>query len=472
MEKFISDDRIHEGHRSRMRAKLLAHGQHIFDTYELLEMLLYTVVPYKDTNPISKRLLMAFGGLDGVFSAEKENLMQVNGIGERAAVFLNTVGRLSSVIGAEILPEKSLGFENYQSVGEHLVKYFSKSENKQVVAIFLDSAMRPIGVKKLYDLDFESGGVKARPFVDEAIRRRAAVVITAHNHPFGPFYPTPGDRETNTMVTNSLTMAGVVHAEHYIVSGEKYAGIGSLKNFVPQLSQTPALSEFIEERDRLSGVLLKVSSVSPEDSDWELDLFSQHHSDSLDYLRQLLVYSVGGRADDVAITLLSKYLTIENVFTASVGELTALCGEKCAFYLKILAYITARRETEKFKLGRRHSKAEIADHLKALFLGESVEKTYLVCFDGQGRTIGINLLGEGTVNSSEILPRKAIELALNSSAGAVSLAHNHPFGTTRPSSDDLNLTKHIMALFATCDIDLLDHYIVAGQLCDTVNFDS
>ena len=38
--EFISDDRIHEGHRGRMRAKLRAYGQSIFDTYELLEMLL------------------------------------------------------------------------------------------------------------------------------------------------------------------------------------------------------------------------------------------------------------------------------------------------------------------------------------------------------------------------------------------------------------------------------------------------
>ena len=470
MEKFISDDRIHEGHRFRMRAKLISHGQRIFDTYELLEMLLYHVVPYKDTNPIAKRLLMRFGSLDGVFCAAKEELVEISGIGDTAADFIKLVSRLSEVIGAEILPARKDGFENYQTVGEHLVRYFSQTEGRAVVAIFLDSSMRPIGVKKLYDVDFESGGVKAKPFVDEAIRRRSAVVITAHNHPYGPFFPTPGDRESNTMVTEALTMAGIVHAEHYIVSGDSYAGLASLNSFITQLSQTPAMSEFLEGRDRFGGEVWKVSAVSNASTNWSFDL-AEYRSDCLDYLRQLLMPCAGKKADDIAEALLSKYITIENIFTASVNELIALCGEKCAAYLKLLAYITSRRETEKFCFGKRHSKVEIADYLKALFLGESVEKTYLICFDDNGNTLGINLLSEGTVNSSEILPRKAMEIAIDSSAHSVSLAHNHPFGTTKPSSDDINITKHFLTLFATCDIKLLDHYIVAGQLCDTVNAD-
>lgn len=471
MEKFIPDERIHEGHRSRMRSKLLGHGQRIFDTYELLEMLLYTVVPYKDTNPISKRLLAHFDGLDGVFRAEKEELTEINGIGEKAADFIKLVSELTDIIGAEILPEQEIIFENYQSVGERLVGYFAQSDEKRVVAIFLDSSMRPIGVKKLYDLDFESGGVKAKPFVDEAIRRRAAVVITAHNHPHGPFYPTLGDRASNTMITEALTMAGIVHAEHYIVCGDSYAGIGSLKNFSSRLAQTPAICGFIESRDKIGGSLLKVSSVSYDDLDWEINLITNSHSDSLDYFCRLLVPCLGKNAESTAVALLSNYLTIENVFTASVGELSAICGEKCAFYLKLLAYIISRREMDKFELGKKHSKAEIADYLKALFLGESVEKTYLICFDNEGRITSVNMLSEGTVNSSEILPRKAMEFAINHSARSVALAHNHPFGTTRASADDLNLTKHFASLFATCDIVLCDHYIVSGQLCDTINFE-
>ena len=55
--KTVEDKQIHLGHRGRMYEKLATFGCEVFNTYELLEMLLYSVVPYKDTNPIAKRLL-------------------------------------------------------------------------------------------------------------------------------------------------------------------------------------------------------------------------------------------------------------------------------------------------------------------------------------------------------------------------------------------------------------------------------
>ena len=68
---------IHKGHRQRMRAKLIRNSDRVFDTYELLEMLLYHVIPYKDTNPVSKNLLSRFGSLEGIFKASKDELTEV-----------------------------------------------------------------------------------------------------------------------------------------------------------------------------------------------------------------------------------------------------------------------------------------------------------------------------------------------------------------------------------------------------------
>ena len=469
MENFIAENRIHEGHRSRMRAKLLSHGRRIFDTYELLEMLLYEVIPVRDTNPVAKNLLYAFGGLDEVLSASKEELAAVCGIGERAAEYLSLVGRLSDIIGAEIISDGGVDFSDYEKVGGYLVDYFDNTKEKWVVALFLNSSMRLLGVKKLYDIEYESGGVKAKPFIDEAIKCGASVVITAHNHPFGPFFPTQGDRATNTMLTEALNLAGFVHAEHYIICGEYFAGIGSLKNFTSKLSQMPAVSNFISKSECYDGQLRQAKELSEDEKNWVDASFGQNLLD-LGYFERLLAFSSVKNAKNTAEILLKKYKTIENVFTVSARELSDLVGERIATYLKLLADVTSRRKTDKFAFGKKYTPAGIAEYLKALFLGESVEKTYLITYDSKDKVIGCKLLSEGTVNASEILPRKAIEAAIVDSASSVSIAHNHPFGTTNPSADDMNITQLFSTLFASCDIKLREHFIVAGQLCDTINF--
>ena len=465
MKKYIDDSRVHEGHRSRMHEKLIAHGRQIFDTYELLEMLLYQAIPYRDTNPVAKNLLYAFGGLDGVFNADVKDLVGVAGIGEHTAEYLLTVGKLSDILGAEIIDNGGVDFSDYESVGKFLTEYFIGMEEKQTVALFLDSSMRPVSFKKMYDLEYESGGVKAKPFIDEAIKTRAVVVITAHNHPYGPFYPTPGDRATNNLITDALNLAGIIHAEHYLVSGEYFAGLGSLQNFTAQLSQMPAVNSFIDMGCQMVGKLYRVSSV-PSNHTSSLQI-GYNLSDS-GYFARLLGYCVGDSAEEFAHKLLKKYLTIENTLTASIEELSEMVGKKAAVYIKLLAHITSRRVTEKFRFGIKHSTAMIAEYLKAVYIGESVEKMYMILFDSQDRVIGCNLIGEGTVNMSEILPRKAIETAVKASASSVSIAHNHPFGTTQASKDDISLTRNLRALFSTCEIELKDHFVIAGQLCDMI----
>ena len=286
MVKYIDDSRVHDGHRSRMRDKLVAHGQRIFDTYELLEMLLYQVIPYRDTNPVAKNLLYAFGGLEGVLSADRDELIKVSGIGEKVADYLILVGKLTNVIGAEIVDRSGSCFSDYEKVGRFFASYFSGVEERQVVGLFLDNSMQLISMKKLYDLDYDSGGVKAKPFIDEAVKNHAVVVITAHNHPYGPFYPTQGDRATNSMITDSLNMVGIVHAEHFIVSGDCFAGLGSLKSFSVKLSQMPEVSNFIDSRDKYEGKLHRVNFSRCENN--ELSTETGYNRAAREYFARLI----------------------------------------------------------------------------------------------------------------------------------------------------------------------------------------
>lgn len=71
------------GHRKRMRQRVLEHGTGSLADYELVEMLLFCVIPRRDTKPLAKALLQKFGSLVGLFQASREALREA-GLKERA----------------------------------------------------------------------------------------------------------------------------------------------------------------------------------------------------------------------------------------------------------------------------------------------------------------------------------------------------------------------------------------------------
>ena len=60
-------DRVHDGHRQRLKARFLSEGLRNFDAHVVLELLLFFGIPQKDTNELAHKLLQQFGSIAGVF---------------------------------------------------------------------------------------------------------------------------------------------------------------------------------------------------------------------------------------------------------------------------------------------------------------------------------------------------------------------------------------------------------------------
>ena len=85
----------HEGHRERLKERFLNEGLLGFHDHNILELLLFYVIPRKDTNEIAHELLREFGSLSAVFDADIELLKQVPGIGDNAATFIKLIPQLA-----------------------------------------------------------------------------------------------------------------------------------------------------------------------------------------------------------------------------------------------------------------------------------------------------------------------------------------------------------------------------------------
>ena len=82
---------IHDGHRQRLKDRFLREGLDGFTDVQVLELLLFYVVPRKDTNPIAHALVDRFGSLARVLDASVLKLTEVNGISDNGATFLKLV---------------------------------------------------------------------------------------------------------------------------------------------------------------------------------------------------------------------------------------------------------------------------------------------------------------------------------------------------------------------------------------------
>lgn len=243
--KSLDENNVHKGHRARMRAKFLRHGSGIFDTYELLEMLLYVTVKRSDTNPLSKRLLDKFGSLEGVLSASREELLSTEGIGERTADYLISVGGMSELLAMDC-ERFNAPLLTYDEIAECFVKHFNGGDEFAVSMMLLDNSMNLVDLVDIAECDFNSGRIVPAPFIHAAIKSDAALAVLAHTHPHGPDYPSYGDIESNNMINESLADAGVELIEHYVVCGDVYRGFMDRK--IGLLSQFTALRGFYESK--------------------------------------------------------------------------------------------------------------------------------------------------------------------------------------------------------------------------------
>ena len=140
----------HEGHRQRLKNRFNETGLDSFEDHNILELLLFYSIPRKDTNEIAHNLLEHFGTLRGVFDAEFEELLNVNGIKENSATLIKMI----PAIAREYLASKhgkNKKFDTAEKLGDFLVdKYFG--ETREIVyAVFLNNSFEVLATVNIHE---------------------------------------------------------------------------------------------------------------------------------------------------------------------------------------------------------------------------------------------------------------------------------------------------------------------------------
>jgi DNA repair protein RadC len=105
----------------------------------------------------------------------------------------------------------------------------------------------------------------------------------------------------------------------------------------------------------------------------------------------------------------------------------------------------------------------VLDYCRAAIGFEAKEQFRILFLDKRNQIIADEIQQEGTVDPTPVYVREAVKRALELSATAIVLVHNHPSGDPTPSRADIEMTKQIVSASKNLGIAVHDHIIVASR---------
>jgi DNA repair protein RadC len=216
-----SEKKLHGGHRSRLKARLLKEGLDGFDDHQVLELLLFYAVPRIDTNPAAHRLIERFGSLSSVFEADPKDLESIDGVGKNAAAFLSMVPQITRRYFHDRVRLSRKALNTWEAAAEYLAPLMAGRPEEVFFLVCLDSRLRVLYPALISEGTVKDALVHPRHVVEAAVRHKAASVIFAHNHPAGSAKPSAHDLRLTRNLVQALGGINVQVVDHIIVAGEE-----------------------------------------------------------------------------------------------------------------------------------------------------------------------------------------------------------------------------------------------------------
>jgi DNA repair protein RadC len=182
-------------------------------------------------------------------------------------------------------------------------------------------------------------------------------------------------------------------------------------------------------------------------------------------LLELVLFRALPRRDvkPLAKDLIARFGSFAEVVSAPPQRLAELkgLGEAAITELKVVeaaAHRLARGQVQNRPV--LSSWSSVLDYCRTAMAFADKEQLRVLFLDKRNRLIADELQQEGTVDHTPVYPREVVKRALELSATAVVLVHNHPGGDPTPSRADIEMTKQIVEIARGLGIEVHDHIIV------------
>ncbi|THD37359.1 MAG: DNA repair protein RadC [Sphingomonas sp.] len=220
----MSDQSIdNSGHRARLRERLLADPDGLLD-HELVEYLLATAIPRRDTKPLAKTLLKEFGGIAGLLTAPPEAIAQVKGMGDTSVAAIKVAHAAAlRMLRAEVAEKPVLA--NWQALLDYLRADMAHHGNERVRVLHLNTRNMLIRDEKMSEGSIDEAPVYVREVIRRAMELKSAAIILVHNHPSGDPAPSRADIDLTRSVIEAGKKLGIAVHDHIIIGAKGFTSL-------------------------------------------------------------------------------------------------------------------------------------------------------------------------------------------------------------------------------------------------------
>ncbi len=217
--------RITDMHQAeRPRERLAKLGPQALSNAELIAILLRVGVPGENAVQVGQRLLQSFGGLGGLHRASFEEVCAQHGIGEAKAAQLKAAIELGRRLALET-PEARPTI-NSPADAAALVQYeMGGLEKEHMRVLLLDSRNHVLDVVEIALGSLNSAHIRVGEIFTPAVRRNAAAIIVAHNHPSGDPTPSPDDVAVTRAIVQAGKLLDIEVLDHLVIGQGRFVSL-------------------------------------------------------------------------------------------------------------------------------------------------------------------------------------------------------------------------------------------------------
>jgi DNA repair protein RadC len=207
----------------RPRERLARLGPKSLSSAELIAILIRTGVKGENAVQVAQRLLNTFGGVQGLHRAAFDEVCAQHGVSTAKVAQIKAALELGYRMKQEAFEQDSI--HSPEDAAQLILYEMSALDQEELWVLLLDTRNHILATETVYRGSLNSSQVRVGELFKSAVRRNAASIIVAHNHPSGDPTPSPDDIAVTRAIVEAGKLLDVDVLDHLVIGNGQFVSL-------------------------------------------------------------------------------------------------------------------------------------------------------------------------------------------------------------------------------------------------------